>query len=67
MKQKPLSPEYLASIEAHNMALAEYQAALADYRALKIGDDEYIGFRQAYNKANDAFDAAFNRECGKAA
>jgi hypothetical protein len=60
------SPQYAAALVAHNEAQRAYTKVCEDYRAGRIGDDEYLAARAAYTAATADFDYAFmiESECG---
>ena len=57
-----MSPEYKAAYEAHNAALAAYEAVVSAYRAKKIDDAEFFAAREIKVAADAAFDAAWLAE-----
>jgi hypothetical protein len=61
-EQNTLSKEYEAALAAHDAAQVIFQAAIFSYRALKIGDAEFLAARALYAEATAAFDLAFNEE-----
>ncbi len=56
------SNEYEAARTAHNAAQAVFEKVTAAYRAIEIGDDEYMVGRAAYDEATAIFDVAFAAE-----
>lgn len=58
----PLSPGYLAAIEAHNAAQRVFAPIVASYRAGTIGDSRYLEGRALMRAADACFDIAFERE-----
>jgi len=57
-----MSNEYAAAIEAHNAAFAKFAAVRTAYRALKVGDAEFLAAKKEYDAATKAYDAAFAKE-----
>lgn len=57
-----VSIDYPIALEASRVAARIYAAAVADYRAGRIGDVEYLAARKANDTAAAAFDAAFAAE-----
>ena len=53
---------YAEALKESRKAEDVYYLALADYRFGKIGDDEYLKARAAYEKSEVAFDAALAAE-----
>ena len=53
------SNEYRAAIESHNVALRAFQKVRDAYRAMKVGDAEFLAARAAKEVADAAFDVAF--------
>lgn len=51
--------EYENALAAANAASATFAKVAADYRAMKIGDAEFLAARAVYDAANAAFDVAF--------
>ena len=64
--ERPMSPEYAAALAEHNAAQAAFHAVTKAYRALEIGDDEYLAARAEYGRATKKFDEAFDREASRA-
>jgi hypothetical protein len=56
------SAEYLAALEAHNVACRSFSKIQKAYRAREIGDQEFIAGRKAYDAATAIYDAAFAKE-----
>jgi hypothetical protein len=50
---------YETALATSAAANAAYRAALADYRAMKIGDAEFLAAKAIHNAAQAAFDIAF--------
>lgn len=57
-----MSNEYAVALEAGRAAATKYMKALADYRALKIGDGEYLAARAESQAAAKAFEEAYAKE-----
>lgn len=64
-REPELSPEYAAALEAHNEASRTYNAVLADYRAGRVADDEFIAAKRRYAEATRIFDEAFAKEADR--
>lgn len=56
------SEAYEAAIEAHNCACHIYRGVVAEYRAITIGDDEFLKAKAVMDEATRVFDIAFNAE-----
>lgn len=56
------SKEYQSAYEAHNLACKAFAKVTDDYRAMNIGDSEYLDARKIYDAATNVFDAAFAKE-----
>ncbi len=59
--EKITRAEYDAISEATSRATATFRKAQDAYRAMKIGDDEYLDARGAHDKAIAAWDIAYMR------
>ena len=57
-----MSKDYEAAIQKHNAACAAFRAAQDAYRALQIGDAEFLQARAARLAADAEFDVAFAKE-----
>jgi hypothetical protein len=55
---------YQESLAAMHKAESEYQRVLAAYRAMTIGDAEFLTARKVYNDAVKTFDDAYAIEAG---
>lgn len=62
MTDRPLSPEYVAALAAHDLALEQFTKARTAYRQLKIGNAEFIAAKRVYEASCVVFDAAFEKE-----
>ena len=60
-----LSNEYEAALEAHNEAGRIFTTFQLKYRAMAIGDDEFLAARAAYDEAGLVFDVAFLKEADR--
>lgn len=60
-----MTNEYRAAYEAHNTARQAFSVAQASYRAMKIGDAEYLSARKVFDDATKIFDAAFASEADR--
>ena len=56
------SQEYQRALERSNAAGKVFSKVQADYRAQRIGDEEYLAARRVYQAAQQEFDAAYARE-----
>lgn len=63
----PLTPGYIAAIDAHNVAMRAYRSAVEAYRAGTLGEGDYLRARTARDAAHAAFDAAYDLELKRAA
>jgi hypothetical protein len=59
------SPEYQAAMDAHSAAVRAFEKVTKAYRERSIGDAEYLKGRDAYRKADKAFDAAWDTEAAQ--
>jgi len=57
-KPEDMSPEHTQALNTLRAAGDEHRAATVDYRARKIGDDEFLASRQKYELAQKAMDRA---------
>jgi len=62
MENNNYSAEYAEALELSRNASNTYRAAAEAYRANEIGDAEYLEARAVFEKANAAFDLAFDAE-----
>jgi len=62
MENDNYSAEYAKALELSRVASGAYRIAAAAYRAGMIGDEEYLKARAIFEKANAAFDVAFEAE-----
>ena len=53
--------DYQKAIDMHNMAIKKYQKILADYRAMKIDDNEFLMAKAEYDNASKDFDKAYSK------
>lgn len=60
-----MTPEYAAELEAMRAAEKTYAEVLAQYRAMKIGDDEFLAARKVRDAAAARFDVAFAAEAAR--
>ena len=58
--EAPLTPEYIAAIDAHNQAMRKYRVAVDAYRAKQLSETEYLAARAERDAAHRAFDAAYD-------
>jgi len=61
-----MTPEYTAALVASQSVILKFQAAQKAYRALKIGDSEYLAARAEYEQGMKAYDAAYAKEADSA-
>ena len=54
-----LNMDYTEALKESRKAADVYYLAVADYRSGKVGDDEYLKARAAYEQSEVAFDAAY--------
>jgi hypothetical protein len=54
-----MTTEYAAALEASRVAYRKFDAVRNDYRALKVGDAEFLAAKAEYEESEKAFDAAF--------
>jgi hypothetical protein len=57
-----MSNEYAAALAAHNAAFAKFNAVRNAYRALKVGDAEFLAAKKEYDEVTKVYDAAFAKE-----
>ena len=57
-----MSNEYQIALAAHNEACKLISEARRAYRALEIGDSEFIAARKAFDAATVIYDAAWDLE-----
>jgi hypothetical protein len=57
-----MSNEYATALAAHNAAFAKFDAVRTAYRALKVGDAEFLAAKNEYDAATKAYDAAYTKE-----
>ena len=53
---------YLEALAAHDAAFAKFKLVRDAYRALTVGDDEFLAARVEFNNATKVFDAAYDAE-----
>ena len=56
------SQEYQRALERSNAAGKVFSKVQDDYRAQRIGDEEYLAARRVYQASEQEFDAAYARE-----
>jgi hypothetical protein len=61
-RRDEMSNEYAAALEAHNVAFAKFDAIRKAYRALEVGDAEFLAAKAEYEEATKVYDAAFAKE-----
>jgi hypothetical protein len=57
-----MTKEYAKALEDHSAAFRKFDAVRADYRARKVGDDEFLAAKKEYDAATAAYDAAYAKE-----
>lgn len=57
-----MTAAYKLAYDASNEAIRKFQTAQALYRSGKIGDDEFLSARSAYNDAMAEYDVAYAAE-----
>lgn len=57
-----MSKEYEAALESAREASQRFARVQQDYRARRIGDEEYLAARADWDHSQVAFDAAFAKE-----
>jgi hypothetical protein len=58
-----LSPEYVAALAEHSLALRTFAAAVAKFRTSQSGGyQEFAAAKRAMNAADTVFDASFSAE-----
>lgn len=57
-----MTAAYATALEVANTASAKFAAVTADYRAMKIGDAEFLAAQAEHKAACAAFDIAFEAE-----
>lgn len=63
--ERPLSDEYVAATAEHSNAIKKYQAAVAEFRARRMGYDEFGKAQADYKAATAEFDKAFEKEAAR--
>ena len=56
------SQAYDGAVKTHNEALRIFEKVTRKYRAMEIGDDEFLAAKAVMNTADSAFDVAFAKE-----
>ncbi len=59
-----MSEEYEKALEAAKKASADYDIIRNAYRAMEIGDAEFLAGRATYDEAGRVFDIAYAKEAG---
>ena len=59
-----MSEEYEKALEAVKKASADYDIIRNAYRAMEIGDAEFLTGVAAYDEAGKIFDDAYSKEAG---
>jgi hypothetical protein len=57
-----MTNEYAEALAAHNAAFSALNAVRADYRAMKVGDSEFLTAKAAFAEATREYDDAFSKE-----
>jgi hypothetical protein len=57
-----MTKTYEAALEASRKASREFAIVVADYRARKVGDAEFLAAKAKHDEANKVFDAAYAKE-----
>jgi hypothetical protein len=60
--EQAMSNKYAEAIAAHNAAFAKFDAVRSDYRAMKVGDAEFLAAKKEYDAATAVYDEAFAKE-----
>lgn len=58
-----MNDKYQAACDVHKTAAAKFDIARTAYRALKIGDAEFLAAKKEYDAATKAYDVAFETAC----
>jgi hypothetical protein len=57
-----MSNEYAEALTAHNAAFAKFDAVRTAYRALNVGDADFLAAKKEYDAATKVYDEAFAKE-----
>lgn len=60
-----LIDDYKAALAAHDKAIKAYEIVRDKYRALQIGDAEYLAARELWVEAGKRFDEAYDLEAAR--